>query len=378
MKDCAGAARGAAEWFLTIESTQDPDAETLQAWLRWLESSEDNRRAFEEIAQVWHSTPSAVIARRSGAAEKEEYDGSISVAEWRARMQTKPPAQPVEAALTQDAHHRHDRMPAPYGRWAVEWPRRRPALAVAAAAALGVAVVLAYQQRTAAPISSGEFVTRTAEHRELRLADGSRVTLGGHSRLTVDLRPTVRSLHLQGGEAYFAVNKDPARPFVVRALEGAITAVGTSFNVRTVADRVTVTVTEGSVKVTGDEASRPVGTREPTGNRLIRGEQLTYRSGSVVPGVEMGQVKRVAVADSARWRTGWLVYRDEPLEYVVADMARYTDLQLEVAASAAQVQFSGAVSKDRIGEWIAALPEVAQVSVARNAQGFVIVARAAP
>ena len=62
---------------------------------------------------------------------------------------------------------------------------------------------------------------------------------------------------------------------------------------------------------------------------------------------------------------------------MIADIARYTDLKLAVAEPAASLQFSGAVFKDRIGEWIVALPEVAPVAVERDGASFTIVSRSA-
>jgi transmembrane sensor len=341
----------AAEWFLAIYAEEEPSAETVQAWLRWLDSSAENRRAFEDIVQIWHATPSAVVSCPDKPAAEEEYDGSISIAEWRRRRQT------ISIARS----------------------RRRPFLAIAAAALLAAVGVVSYRALIPSPVSQGEFVTRTGEHRQIELADGSHVTLGAHSRLSVDLKPDARDLHLGAGEAYFSVAKDARRPFVVRALNGQIVALGTAFNVRSVEGRVTVTVTEGSVKVTDASvrtAALSSALPEPM-QRLSRGEQLTYRQAKDSFAAAAEKVEHVDVNESARWREGWLVYRDEPLKYVIADILRYTNLHVEVAALAADVQFSGAVFRDDIDEWILALPEVASVSVERTGAGYVIRSKSA-
>jgi transmembrane sensor len=188
----------------------------------------------------------------------------------------------------------------------------------------------------------------------------------------VNYADTERRIRLESGEAYFSVQKDPLRPFTVVAFEGAITALGTAFNVRTTGDRVTVTVTEGSVQVGDTGPSQRPDTAPP---RVIkRGQQLSYTTNKALPSFEASQVAAVDVRESARWREGWLVYRDEPLKYVMADIGRYTDLAISVDDSARALQFSGAVSKNRIGEWIAALPEVAPVTVRREGDSFHIAA----
>jgi transmembrane sensor len=209
-------------------------------------------------------------------------------------------------------------------------------------------------------ISTGEFATRTGEHMNLLLADGSQITLGAHSRLSVDFTPSMRKLSLDAGEAFFNVQKDPRRPFTVSALDSTITALGTAFNVRAVEDRVTVTVTEGVVR------------EDKSAVRIARGQEVTYAPDKALQAVA---VHRVDPEESARWRDGWLVYRHEPLRYVIADIARYSELHLQVDPAVADVQFTGAVFKDRIPEWLNALPEVSPVKIEADGATFKVVKR---
>lgn len=346
--------REATEWFLTIQAASDPSPETLQKWLIWLEASPDNQRAFEDVARTWHLAARCSIAHRATGQGGDDYDPSMSIAEWRARRATRP----SESALRRF---------------------RRPLIALAAAASLAMLAFIAQDRyqvfSTQEVISEGTFTTRTGEHLELTLADGSRVTLGGQSTLAIDFQPRVRRIRLDAGEAFFSVRKDPSRPFTVFALDGAITAVGTAFNVRAVEDRVTVTVTDGNVRV--DEIA--LAEYEKADEALLaRGEQLTYRPDKILEkSFEITPIRHVDPEESARWRAGWLVYRDEPLRYVIADVGRYTDLDLDVEDSAADLEFSGAVFKDRIAEWLAALPEVARVTVERSGTRVTIRTRGA-
>lgn len=344
----ASAAREASEWFVTIQANQELPPERLQAWLRWLEASPDNKCAFEQIARIWHGTNASVVVQPADERE-EDYDASMSVAEWR-RLKQKPDAS--IAAIS------------------VERSRFRGPGHFAAAAVLVLAVLLLsalWGRLFPRPISEGHFVTQTGQHMELLLADGSRVTLGGASRLTVNYTPTARDVRLEAGEAFFSVKKDPARSFNVHALQGVISAVGTAFNVQTVEDRVTVTVTEGTVRVAGNDAraSSP-GSVEAHSRDVTRGQELTYRAIQPLEPVAEGDLKQVDPAAVVRWRDGWLMYHNEPLRYVIADIARYTDLKIAVGDDAAGLQFSGAIYKDRIEEWIVALPEVSAVTVERN------------
>ena len=70
-----------------------------------------------------------------------------------------------------------------------------------------------------------------------------------------------------------------------------------------------------------------------------------------------------------------LVYRDEPLRDVVADVARYSQRQLEITEAVADLHFSGAVYKNAIDEWARALPESFPVKVVAEGNRVTIMAR---
>jgi transmembrane sensor len=100
-------------------------------------------------------------------------------------------------------------------------------------------------------------VTYTAaEHRrQLQLPDGSTVWLNAHSWLRYagagsQASTGARTVQL-GGEAYFEVVHNPARPFRVYTATTLVRVTGTAFNVRAYAaeDSVDVSVTQGRVWV---------------------------------------------------------------------------------------------------------------------------------
>lgn len=83
------------------------------------------------------------------------------------------------------------------------------------------------------------------------LADGSEIVLNSNSTLTYPkkFRGKVREVKLQG-EAFFKVESNPQKPFIIDAGIGKVEVLGTHFNVNA-ADKgiVEVTVTEGTVKL---------------------------------------------------------------------------------------------------------------------------------
>lgn len=344
--------REATEWFVIIRAEDAPEAATLQAWLRWLEASEGNRQAFEAIAQAWHATPRAALAAHPDAHQlaADRYDGELPVAAW----------------LQQAAQHDSAA--------AMRRRRRLPLALAAALAACGLlaALLFAWRPPQRGANEPAELVTRAGEQLEITLADGSRVWLGAQSALLVSFDSDARNVRLRSGEAYFSVRQDRHRPFRVHSAAGTITAVGTAFDVRSLADRVTVVVTEGVVSVAG-----LVDTRDAEEARAVRiqpGQQITIQARQPVS--ERAIITTPSPGERARWREGVLVYRDEPLRDVVADVARYSPRPIEITgAAAAELHFSGVVYRDAIEEWASALPESFPVTLEAEGERLVLRAR---
>lgn len=345
----------AAEWFLEIHDVEDPSSELLHNWMRWMEASESHRLAFNAVEQVWRASGALTPPQLPSTVNHsyERYDGSVSVAIWRER---RVRAAPPKGSLWRSG----------WGRW----------LATAAAAALAtIAFVAAPRLKSliTLPDTADSFATRTGEQMQVTLPDGSQVSLGARSKLSVAYTPAERNVRLESGEAFFAVQKDSSRPFRVHVLGGIVTAVGTAFDVRTTNDRIRVAVAEGTVQVTS--APSTLSNRialsltghakaAPALARLTRGEAMSFQGESTDSAAERVAVSRVDPAEPARWRDGWLVYRDEPLREVLADVARYVDRDLIVSDTLAMnAHFTGAIYKDSIIEWLESLPTAFAVSV---------------
>jgi transmembrane sensor len=217
---------------------------------------------------------------------------------------------------------------------------------------------------------------------QVTLPDGSQVNLGGRSKLSVDFTRNARDVRLESGEAFFAVQKDATRPFRVHVLDGVVTAVGTAFDVRTTNDRVLVAVAEGTVQVNGSGPTLPRGAEasfappDPGARpvtRLRRGEAVDFVNRPENHTLEAAVVTHVDPAEPARWRDGWLVYRDEPLRNVLADIGRYTDRNIIIAQSLSEgPHFTGAVFKDSIIEWLESLPNAFPVTVTVDSAHIVV------
>jgi ferric-dicitrate binding protein FerR (iron transport regulator) len=83
----------------------------------------------------------------------------------------------------------------------------------------------------------------------IALQDGSSVELNAKSRIKVAFNESRREVELVDGQAFFHVARNPQRPFVVRAGNRDIVAIGTAFDVRLDEKSVKVTLIEGKVAV---------------------------------------------------------------------------------------------------------------------------------
>ena len=80
--------------------------------------------------------------------------------------------------------------------------------------------------------ASRTYSTGIGEQRTIQLVDGSTVELNARSRVKVRLTEHRRDVALIEGQALFRVAKDKQRPFVVRAGDAPVRAVGTEFEDR--------------------------------------------------------------------------------------------------------------------------------------------------
>ena len=212
--------------------------------------------------------------------------------------------------------------------------RYRWGVALSLAASLLLVVGLAFRDRIfMEDAPSVRYATEVGEQRNLMLEDGSVVVLDTASVLQVRYDKRERSLTLQQGRASFEVRQDPGRPFVVRMASGAVTAVGTQFQVQVENSVGTVTLLEGKVRVEAADSKNVSSVTLTPGQRIVIGRG------------ELGQRQQIPDAELARalgWTKGNLVIQDMPLQSVVAEMNRYSTTKLRLdGAGLGDIPISG-------------------------------------
>lgn len=101
-----------------------------------------------------------------------------------------------------------------------------------------------------------EVETPLGSRSKVFLPDGTSVWLNAGSKISYsqNYNATDRQVKLQG-EAYFDVETNPGKPFVVQTSEMNVTAYGTQFNVKAYPNEPTITATlvEGNIKIKGND-----------------------------------------------------------------------------------------------------------------------------
>jgi transmembrane sensor len=196
---------------------------------------------------------------------------------------------------------------------------RRRVLAGGAGAALAAAAGGAW-------ILSGgrRFDTEIGEIRHVPLPDGSAADLNTQSSLRVSMAKSVRRVRLAEGEAWFHVEHDPSRPFIVESGLVRVRAVGTAFSVRRYEHGAEVLVSEGVVEawVSGAEVAA---VRLSAGEKAMVQERAPIQSETAAP-AEID--RRLA------WRNGRIDLAGQTLGEAVAEFNRYNQREMVVKQQA--------------------------------------------
>ena len=206
----------AAAWVARLEGPA-PAAEERARFDAWIAISPAHAAAYDEALRTWHD-----LAAMRGT---EQYRALLGKPTLRERIVNGVPGP----------------------RWF--------------AAAAGVAAVAAFAWLAVSlgllpfPPQPTQVATAMAEVRETTLPDGTRVVLGAQSQLSFEVTANVRRATVVGGDAYFTVAHDSARPFTVSIDDVQVRVVGTQFEIRRRSGEVSVAVEEGTVDVARTNAA---------------------------------------------------------------------------------------------------------------------------
>lgn len=260
-------------------------------------------------------------------------------------------------------------------------PERRHWRAVAASAALLLVAALAWSAwhfgavddlrsrmtlASAARNASGpmHYATGAHERLDVRLPDGTMVALNTATTMDVTYTDGERLITLSAGQAFFDVERDPDRPFIVQTRHRRVIALGTQFEVEAASGLFQVTLVEGSVRVDNAPVAMTSSAATPMQVVLTPGQALIARLGVEERVVEVDVERRL------RWRQGLIELENEPLGDALSELGRYFQEPVVIRdPRVAQLRVSGLFRTTASDEFLTIITELLPVEVRRRADG---------
>ena len=194
------------------------------------------------------------------------------------------------------------------------------------------------------------------------LSDGTKVWMNSDSelRFPVNFTSNRREIFIKG-EAYFEVEPDRERPFIVHANQVSIQVLGTKFNVSAYGEsqQVLTTLVQGGVNV------------------KYAGLQTELQPGfQAVTDIKAGTMDRreVEVGMYTSWTKGIFEYENMPLSDIAVQLSRWYDVRIIFAAPEfANRRFTGVVRKyDVLNDVLSIIEQTTDVCFIVNGKEIVV------
>src|SRR5579859_142848 len=316
-------AEDAARWFAKLQGESATAADWL-AFERWLQSAPLHAKAYERLEGLWIDLEYSPIAKDLGGRP-------LVAARRRARSARR-------VSLNRRA-----------------WLGGGAVLAASVGAAIGLGVW------TSGGVAQ-TYETHAGQIRDVALADGTHIRLNESSKIVVRLGRDARRVQVADAEAVFDVAHDARRPFLITVADRQIRVVGTEFNLRHRADLLDLTVRRGVVEV------RSAATLDAAPTRVAVGQELIHTAGQSASLLKVSDPDQIFA-----WTNGQLIYRDQSLSDVAADLSRRFATPVRAAdAKTAAMHFTGVLVTDNEMEVLRRLEAYAPVRVERTSNEIIL------
>lgn len=174
-------------------------------------------------------------------------------------------------------------------------------------------------------IASIEKYNPIGQKSQAQLPDGSKVWLNSESKISYPEKfsDSVRIVVLEG-EAFFDVQHDSARPFIVVADNIQVRVLGTKFNVNAFTNQkeINISLLEGAINVTTD--SNTEGVLVKPSNGVSYSKQLDVLR-------EFSKESNPAMFEKAiSWKNGKLIFDGDDLEDFVTEISRWYGVTVKI------------------------------------------------
>jgi transmembrane sensor len=271
--------------------SKECDKEETSVLRTWIMQSEENRRYFTQLQEIW----SSISSQESG------FDSEVAYQHFKSRI----------AALQPKSQSHKGWVSKPILRWAA---------AVILAFVLGV---FSYFLINSYSISNKYYTISVpyGAKSKIELPDKSVVWLNAGSTLKYaqNFAQKRRNVTLSG-EAYFEVTKNPDMPFTVQGKEVSVKVLGTKFNVKSYPEDevVDVTLLQGAVRLNNNSAPDKTIMLKPN-------ERATFNKRS-----NQLSVSKVEAINSKEWTHGKLIFEEELFGQIVCRLEREYNVRINI------------------------------------------------
>ncbi len=167
-----------------------------------------------------------------------------------------------------------------------------------------------------------QVMAENGETKHIVLPDNSEVWLnvGSSIQYTSKFGNEKRSVTLDG-EAWFSVQKDKAKPFIVSTNHLSVTVLGTEFNVKAYSNESKTIATLATGKIEVQTNANQIRVLEPN-DQLVFDNQTANIS-----------VTTVSPNDASSWKTGQLIFTDATFGEIVQTLERRFDVTIQADRS---------------------------------------------
>lgn len=304
--------------FLKGHST-DEESQVIQAWI---EQSLENEQEFEKLKSIWTS-----YEDRSDNFQPDLGEAWDKI-EQRVNSESKFTISP--------------------------WLYR-----IAAMLVLGFGItylMIDGNDETLANVSNVEAIEVIAQNemREVNLPDGSIVSLNKGASISYDsdFGGKDRRVQLQG-EAFFDIQRDESKPFIISTQSTTTEVLGTSFSVNPTNESVIVTVVSGRVSFEGSD----------NGVILTKGEKGNYSA--------LTNSVSESVNDDPNflsWKTKQLLFEDAPFATVARDLERHYGIEFVTENSSVR-RLTASFDDQTLEEVIEVISATLDIAIEQNVEG---------
>jgi transmembrane sensor len=185
---------------------------------------------------------------------------------------------------------------------------------------------------------SADYRTAKGEQRNVALSDDVSLTLNTQTSIAVRSKPGEPHIELISGEAAIQAERSDPTPVIVDAAGGRITARRASFDVRCLADAVSVSCIDGGVDVSwrGHKVA------------LAKAEQVSYSASE-----GLSAASSVDLEQARAWQSGLLIVRDWSVYRLVDEINRYRPGKIVIMDSRlGEHMISGTFHLDHLDDFI--------------------------